>query len=334
MVEKITSLTPEQTARFPEFVDKWTQIGTSTEPVDFENAKKAVCLAYRLAGLEEPTRFYVADGPLAAIKLIKELDPNQKDSEIVSNMTYGSQEAAWLSFYDYNLQVFGLNCCEKLQGIMDLSMYSGWVSMYDDTVVFQHRPDFIKFDDQKRLHCENGPAIRYRDGLCVYAWHGIRIPDNWLNEIDEEATKAEMDEWMAQFNSLKGSGQLTEMLEKMHLNIMPPPVIKKKSVLTPKIALTWTNIEQRRCACEIIGWDCILDELKAKTIDEDDDPMIGKLVQVNIPDIGKEKFLRVVCGTGRKFAIPVPPNMKTALEANAWSYDIPADMLKQLEIRT
>ena len=198
----------------------------------------------------------------------------------------------------------------------------------------QDRPEFIKFDDQKRLHSETGPAILYRDGLSIYAWHGIRIPSDWLNEVDEEATKAEMDEWMSQYDSLKNSGQLTPELEKMHMNIKPTPILKKKSILTPKIALTWTNIEQRRCACEILGWDRILDELNAKTIDEDDDPMIGKLVQVNIPDIGKEKFLRVVCGTGRKFAIPVPPNMKTALEANAWTFNIDTDQLKNLEIRT
>ena len=69
------------------------------------------------------------------------------------------------------------------------------------------------------------------------------------------------------------------------------------------------------------------------SIDKDDDPMVGELVEVTIPEIGKERFLRVVCGTGRKFALPVPPNMKTALEANAWTYNIPTNVLKQLEAK-
>ena len=68
--------------------------------------------------------------------------------------------------------------------------------------------------------------------------------------------------------------------------------------------------------------------------DEDADPMIGTLIEVEIPEIGREKFLKVLCGTGREFAIPVPPEMKTALEANAWTYDIPSDVLSQLEVRT
>ena len=62
--------------------------------------------------------------------------------------------------------------------------------------------------------------------------------------------------------------------------------------------------------------------------------MIGTLLEVNLPDIGKEKFLKVLCGTGREFAIPVPPFMKTALEANAWTYGLDGDLLRDLEVRT
>lgn len=119
-----------------------------------------------------------------------------------------------------------------------------------------------------------------------------------------------------------------------HGTRIPADWIKNKSKLTPKIALTWENMEQRRAACEILGWVHILNELNAVTIDTDPDPQIGTLVEVDIPDIGKEKFIRVLCGTGREFAIPVPPNMKTALEANAWTYDIDPNLLKTLEVRT
>jgi len=119
-----------------------------------------------------------------------------------------------------------------------------------------------------------------------------------------------------------------------HGTKVPGDWIMEKSNLTAKMALTWENMEQRRAACEIVGWAKVLDDLKAKVIDTDDDEEIGELVEVEIPDIGKEKFLRVVCGTGRKFAIPVPPEMKTALDANAWTYDLDGDILKKLEVRT
>ena len=116
---------------------------------------------------------------------------------------------------------------------------------------------------------------------------------------------------------------------------IPMGWIEDKSSLKPETALKWENIEQRRAACEIIGWDRILAELNAETINKDDDPMIGELVEVTLPDAGKERFLRVLCGTGRRFAIPVPREMKTALQANAWSYDMEGfDFRALLEVRT
>ena len=161
--------------------------------------------------------------------------------------------------------------------------------MYEDLVVFQHRPTQILMDDQERLHCDHGPAILYRDGFAVYAWHGVRIPAEWIED---------------------------------------------KSSITPHMALTWENIEQRRAACEILGWNNILNVLDAKVIDEDADPMIGVLVEVDIPEIGREKFLRVMCGTGREFALPVPPEMKTALESNAWTSGMDTNEFVIPEVRT
>ena len=83
----------------------------------------------------------------------------------------------------------------------------------------------------------------------------------------------------------------------------------------------------------MLGWDRILDVLNAVVINKDNDPEIGELVSVNIPDIGDEKFLRVRCGTGRNFALPVPPDMKTALEANAWTWGLEPNEYRP-EIRT
>lgn len=115
---------------------------------------------------------------------------------------------------------------------------------------------------------------------------------------------------------------------------VPANWIEDKSSLTAHAALTVENVEQRRAACEILGWNNILKELDAKTLDVDEDPMIGTLVEVDIPEIGRERFLKVLCGTGREFAIPVPPDVHTALEANAWTYGMnPAD-LRDLEVRT
>lgn len=83
-------------------------------------------------------------------------------------------------------------------------------------------------------------------------------------------------------------------------------------------AISHENVEMRRCASEIIGWDVVLTELNAHTIDKDPDPEIGELIEANLPDVGVERFLRVRCGTGRSFSLPVPPETETALSAQIW----------------
>ena len=110
--------------------------------------------------------------------------------------------------------------------------------------------------------------------------------------------------------------------------------IEDRSSLTAKIALSQSNIEVRRAACEMLGWSKILRELNARTINRDDDPEIGELIEVNLPDNGPQRFLRVLCATRREFAIPVPKEMKTALQANAWTYGIDDYKSFQPEVRT
>lgn len=276
-MSKIESITSEQEAQLEVYRDKWLGIGLATGPVDLDKAKSAICMAYRLAGLDEPVKFYTARSPIDAIRVIQELDSSLSKNDIINEMSYGCQDANWLGFYQYFRDVVGIEECNKLDGLFDLANHCGWLNMYEDTVVFQDRPEYIKFDDLTRLHCEDGPAIRYSDGYSVYSWHGTRVPETWINN--------------------KGS-------------------------LSPKIALTWENVEQRRAACEILGWALVLRELNAHVIDCDADAEIGTLVEVQIPEIGKEKFLKVMCATGREFAIPVPPEMNTALEANAWTYGL------------
>jgi hypothetical protein len=99
-------------------------------------------------------------------------------------------------------------------------------------------------------------------------------------------------------------------------------------------ALNWQNIEQRRAAAEIIGWKRILETLPHRILDADKDPYIGTLMEVDLPDSPGEKFLRVRCGTGRDFVLPVDPKSKTALEANARTYRLKPGEYKKLEART
>ena len=115
---------------------------------------------------------------------------------------------------------------------------------------------------------------------------------------------------------------------------VPDEWLSVRSSLTPEFALRWGNAEQRRAACEILGWENILSRLDAKVIDADADPEIGTLLRVDLPDAPQEQFLRVQCGTGRLFAIPVPPDMETAIQAQAWLWNLDLKDFVKPEIRT
>ena len=104
--------------------------------------------------------------------------------------------------------------------------------------------------------------------------------------------------------------------------------------MDPIVAINHRNIEQRRCAAEIIGWNKIVEKLKPKVIDKHDNAQIGTLLEVNIPDSGPARFLQVLCGTGRTFCIPVPNRYNTAIEANAGTFNLRPEDLVQLEFRT
>jgi hypothetical protein len=114
---------------------------------------------------------------------------------------------------------------------------------------------------------------------------------------------------------------------------VPADWIEHSNNLDVKTALTWSNIEQRRAAAEILGWERVLNALSPSVVDEDRDPMIGTLLRVDLPDAPRSQFLKVRCGTGRNFVIAVPEHVTTALEANAWTYGLDASDYK-LEVRT
>jgi uncharacterized protein DUF6745 len=46
--------------------------------------------------------------------------------------------------------------------------------------ILAERPSELHVDDNQWLHREDGPAVVYRDGWRVYAWHGLAVPEDWI----------------------------------------------------------------------------------------------------------------------------------------------------------
>lgn len=115
---------------------------------------------------------------------------------------------------------------------------------------------------------------------------------------------------------------------------VPAEWVEKRKELDPKLALTWSNIEQRRVLVELVGgWNRVIECMSLRVIDEDPDPQIGVLLEGDVPGSGVERFLKVRCGTGRDFVLMVPRELKTAREANARTFRLKPEEL-QLDVRT
>ena len=64
-MKKIESLTPAQVAKFPEYIERWTDIGLSTLPADRGAAEAAIADMYRQGGLSPPEKIVWCGSPLS-----------------------------------------------------------------------------------------------------------------------------------------------------------------------------------------------------------------------------------------------------------------------------
>ena len=99
----------------------------------------------------------------------------------VGDSVWGQHEAPWLSFYAFFAEECGLKKeTEKLSGLWRLCKSCGWIYPYGNLCVATERPVKCSVDDTGFIHCEDGPAIQYKDGFAVYGWHGTRLPGDWV----------------------------------------------------------------------------------------------------------------------------------------------------------
>ena len=336
-MQKIKELTKEQEAYLPVFRDEWLKVGLSTKSIEKAKADKAISNLYAAGGLEQPMimhfqspwqcimaiNFLQKFGELPKANLGDNLRDNLRanlrdnlrdnlganlwanlgdnlwanlrdnlwaNSKFIDTWFWAGQDASWLAFYEFGEKI-GVEYGKKdhFHAYINFAKTCGWGYFYPGIAIVSDRPEIIKKDDEARLHCEDDPALKFRDGYSVYCWHGQNIPADW---------------------------------------------IEKPDCLTPEMAITWENVDQRSAACEILGWHHIINSLDAKIIDEDKDPQIGRLVEINLPDHGRQKFIHAKCGTGREVAVMADANAKTIIEAQAASYGLKADEFLIPEVRT
>jgi hypothetical protein len=145
------------------------------------------------------------------------------------------------------------------------------------------RPEYIKRDEQNRLHCEDGPAIRWKDGYCNYFWHGVSVPEK-LIERPDEITKEDL---INETNAEVRRGMMEKLGERFY-----------------------SLLDVFEVARETMGQGEFAREAVLYRSNEPD-PVAGEYIQ----------YVQVTChSTGRQFTLCVPPNIETACAAVAWTF--------------
>ncbi len=82
---------------------------------------------------------------------------------------------------------YGEQAGEWLDLSWTLTRSCGWWEPYEDVCFVTERPAVLRAEPRGHrgelwLHCRDGPAITYRDGWSVYAWHGMRVPSTLIED--------------------------------------------------------------------------------------------------------------------------------------------------------
>ncbi|MFF0528108.1 DUF6745 domain-containing protein [Nocardia amikacinitolerans] len=112
--------------------------------------------------------------------VIDEVGGNRKERNAIRllllDAVLGQHDAAWLS-------AFGTEPGEPLAAAASVAREAGWWWPYEKIAVISERPTALHRDEAGRLDNGDGPALAYADGFALFAWRGMPIPAEFLDDL-------------------------------------------------------------------------------------------------------------------------------------------------------
>ncbi len=307
---RIDRLTPAQTARFPEFVERWVRDGLCTKPADRPAAEAAMARAYEQGGVSWHGHVVWTTSPLALVltdavlqnltkvgrdRVWASVGAGVRDSvgagvrESVGAGVWASvwdsvnmfRQSDWLAVYDYFHEVCGLAVCDRLDGLMRLQQSAGWWIARQNVALICERPAWIDRDTRGRLHSETRQSFCYPDGWGDYSWHGVQVPSH---------------------------------------------VILQPEALTVASIVNEPNVEIRRIMIQRMGQERYLHEAGAVEVHRDDWGILYRVMRHGDTPILMVKVVNATPepdGSYHDFFLRVPPACRTAHEAVSWTFAVP-----------
>lgn len=296
---RITKLTPAQSRRFSEWINKWVAVGLSCDPANFDDAERGVRGCYRAAKLPEPKVVLrlsspfaaVVGGPLATMMMngvysqvysqvdsqVRSQVGSQVDSQVGSAWTLYRGGNLWAHWHAY-VSFFRDVCAWDNPCLIDFSheelhaLSAGWCWYGTHVASISDRPSELHRDADGRLHNERGPAMLWRDGWALWRLDGIAVDEQIIMRPETQS--------LTQINNEK-------------------------------------NADVRSIRIARFGWPRYLNESGAKPIHESSNDVTG-CPEALFQSPSGEKRLVVVCPTGRTFAMGVSPEVQTCEQAQRW----------------
>jgi hypothetical protein len=170
MTAKKIDITPELEAKIEESYVEYLKRGTSTAPANRPEVEETIRRIYAREGIKEIPVIYWADGLQAALTELK-------NSGVTSTSTglWGAMDLPYYSQFDFAAKhidpnIFSKKDQEELDDMMKMTQVWFWWPFTDCLVM--DTPSTLLFDEAGELHCENGPAIEFRNGEQLFYIHG------------------------------------------------------------------------------------------------------------------------------------------------------------------
>jgi hypothetical protein len=209
----------------------------------------------------------------------------------VLDSVYGAHDAAWLANCRYFRDVLGLaKETEKLSGQWELAESAGWALPHRHICWVSERHHILERDEHGRLHCLAGPALAYRDGFAIHAVHGVLVPADVIDD--------------------------------------PGRIDVARIDRETNVEVRRVMIERYRHGEEVNGPAAFILDAGGERLDHDE--RFGTLWRRNVPGDEPIAMIEVVNATRepdggfRRYWLRVPPEVRTAREAVAWTFSMTA----------
>lgn len=197
-----------------------------------------------------------------------------------------------LAFCSFLRNQCGLAVGGAIKGLEAIAMSAGCIVPYHKVCWASERPDTLSIDALGRLHAASGPAVRYRDGLALYAWKGLLVPSSVI-EHAKSITARDIDNCR------------DPLLRRCMIDILTPGKYiaagGARRVAADSVGVLWQRVWN--------GWDAWTAVEVVNGTPEPD-------------------------GTFRHYFLQVPAQVRTPLEAVAWTYGMSPGRYAALARRT